>query len=125
MQTTAIDSIAGRTSAAQAGRTRAQLAAESQAFEGRGGTSAEAAPLGLVPAFLDRDSGAVYRACYANGCPAPVHLFDGLPEPLVVRRDEYGRVQAVKHSLISGFSHNGQFYTRDEAVGLARPNEAE
>jgi len=52
-------------------------------------------------------------------------VFDGLPEPLVIRRDECGRVQVVKHSLIAGFSHNGQFYTRDEAVGLARHNEAE
>ena len=118
MQATTIDLEAGPAVFTQTGHTRAQLAAESCAYEGRGGTSAEAAPLGLEPAFLDRDSGTVYRACYANGLPAPAHLFDGLPESLVLRRDPSGRVQAVKQSVIAGFSCAGRFYTRDEAVHL-------
>lgn len=105
---------------ADTGLTYRMLQQQTQVYQGSGGVSAECGCLGLAPAFLDRDTNQVYRACFANGTPAPMHLLDGLPSELVTTRDARGRVVAVKPSLLSGFVKDGIFYTRDEASRLAK-----
>ena len=98
--------------------TPAQIKTESMSCEGRGGTSSEAACAGFEPAFLDRDSGCVYRSCFANGTPAPIHLLDGLPAELILAKGPEGRVCAVKPSVIAGFVRAGAFYTREQACAV-------
>ncbi len=90
-------------------------------YRNTGGTSAEAGSIGFAPAFLDRNTGQVYRACFANGMPAPMHLLDGLPSELVMARDPSGRVTAVNQSVIAGFIRDGRFYTRDQASQMTHP----
>ena len=107
-----------RAGVSRVGTTRAQIRAESRAYEGRGGTSTEAGRVGLLPAFLDRESGVVYPARYADGRLAPLHLLEGLPDALVIERDVGGRVSAVKRSVIAGFARNGCFFTRAQAARM-------
>ena len=105
----------------------ADLCSESDRHRGSGGCSEENAGLGFRPAFRDADTGSVYSSCFIDGRPAPVHLFDGLPDDVVLRRTESGQVTAVKGSLVSGFVRAGRFYTRDEAAAAVRetiPNAA-
>lgn len=92
------------------------LEAQNRAYAGTNGISQENCCLGFAPAFLDRDTGRVFRSCMADGCPAPVHLLDGLPDDVVLTRDITGHVKAVKSSVIAGFIRDGFFYTRDEVV---------
>lgn len=91
------------------------LVHENRRFLGTGGRSEENAGLGFLPAFCDRDSGAVYRSCFADGRPAPFHLLDGLPDELVVR-GESGRATGARSSLVAGFVLRGRFFTREEAA---------
>ena len=95
--------------------SKQDLASDNWQFLGTGGRSEENAVLGFVPAFRDQDSGAIYRSCFADGRPAPVHVLDGLPHALVVREDA-GRITGVKASLVAGFVLNGSFFTREEAA---------
>ena len=92
----------------------AVLKSENEAFRGRGGVSAENRSLGLVPAFIDSETGFIYRFRFVDGRPAPIHLFDRLPEGVVMARNREGRVVRVKPSLVSGFARDGRFYTREE-----------
>ncbi len=92
------------------------LRRENRIFGNCGGTSASNRNLGFVPAFLDTATNYVYRACFRNGQPAPVHLLDGLPADLVICQAEDGRVTAVKPSVISGFLRGNRFYTREQAA---------
>ena len=62
-----------------AGLSARTLRQQNRAFRGTGGVSAENRALGFAPAFLDTQTGAVYRACFADGRPAPMHLLEGLP----------------------------------------------
>ena len=101
-------------------RCCADLRAESDLHRGSGGCSEENAQLGFRPAFRDADSGSVYSSCFVDGRPAPVHLFDGLPDDVVIDRTASGRVTAVKGSLVSGFVRCGRFYTREEAAAAVR-----
>ena len=96
------------------------LEAQNRFFKGTGGTSSENRDLGFVPAFLDRETGVVYRSCRADGSPSPIHLMDGLPEALVVARNTTGGVYAVKGSVVAGFIRNGRFYTREQAARTLR-----
>lgn len=98
--------------------TQEHLELESEVYEDTGGTSAECRPYGFRPAFYDLQTGTIYMSRFADGRPAPVHLLDGLPEHLVVKRQAGGRVTSVKGSLISGFEMYGRFYTRDEASAM-------
>lgn len=102
----------------EGGLTPERLYAESVRHRGRGGTSAEAGPRGLTPAFLNRDSGEVCCSCFSCGAPAPVHLLDGLPEDWVSGRGPDGRVTALKPSVVAGFVRDGRFYTREQACVL-------
>src|SRR5262245_7523494 len=93
------------------------LVAENAAYAGTGGVSDGNRAYGLVPGFIDTETGAVYRSRNAHGQAAPIHCLDGLPEHLVeVRRD--GRVARVKRSIVAGFLSAGRFYTRSEAAAL-------
>ena len=98
----------------------ADLCAESNLHRGSGGRSEDNADLGFRPAFRDADTGTVYSSCFFDGSPAPVHLFDGLPDDVVVNRAASGHVTAVKGSLVSGFLRCGRFYTREEAAAAVR-----
>lgn len=76
---------------------------------------------GFRPAFLDSETGRVYLSRYADGRPAPLHIFDGLPDEVVTARRHDGTVTSVKQTLQSGFSRNGKFYTRKQAtISVAR-----
>ena len=92
------------------------LVQQNSIYHGRGGVSAENRGRGFRPAFLDRTTGFVYPSCFANGCAAPVHVLDGLPETLVVDRDSRGRVTSVRAGIIAGFLRDGVFYTREQAA---------
>lgn len=99
--------------------TEERLRQETLIHRGTGGTSAENRCLGFRPAFMDRETSAVYASCFADGRPAPFHLIDGLPDKLVVARDAVGRVAALKDSVIAGFVRSGRFYSREDAGRLA------
>jgi hypothetical protein len=92
------------------------LRVETAHFLGTGGESAGSRSDGFRPAFLDSDTSIVYLSRYSDGYPAPFHLLDGLPDELVLQRNESGRVEAVKPTLVSGFVRAGRFYSREEAA---------
>lgn len=92
------------------------LRSENRRYLGSGGRSPENRGAGFRPAFRDSETGRVYESCFGDGRPAPCHLLDGLPDALVLARDDYGRVRGVKPSVVSGFLRGGRFYTRDEAA---------
>jgi hypothetical protein len=77
------------------------------------------ARLGFHPAFLDTATLSIHLSRYPDGRPAPFHLLDGLPNEVVVARSMFGRIIAVKATLVSGFERNGVFYTRSAAVRAA------
>ncbi len=98
----------------------ADLCTESRRHRGSGGRSEENADLGFRPAFRDDATGEVYASCFVDGRPAPLHLYDGLPDDVVIARSACGHVSAVKGSLVSGFLRGGSFYTREEAAAVVR-----
>lgn len=98
------------------------LIRENRRFAGTGGVSHANRTQGFRPAFRDRSTGAIYPSRHANGRPAAIHVFDGLPGELVGRRDARGHVIAVGTSVESGFLRDGQFFTREEAAAAVRPN---
>jgi len=92
------------------------LELELAAHRGTGGVSGENRHLGFVPAFLDTYTGKVYPCAYADGRPANFHLLDGLPDDLVVARDRGGRPSQVVGSVVTGFTLDNRFYTREQAA---------
>ena len=98
--------------------SEAVLRAQNSLFRDSGGVSAKNRCYGFVPAFLDADTGAVYRARYADGRPAPMHLLDGLPEEVIAMHTVAGGVAAAKSSIIAGFLRDGRFYTREQAAAV-------
>ncbi|MFO1425084.1 MAG: hypothetical protein U1F70_15810 [Candidatus Competibacteraceae bacterium] len=96
--------------------TPEMLEADNQLFAGTGGVSAENRCCGFTPGFLDRETGAIYCSCWADGRPAPFHALDGLPDHLVQGRDHGGHITAIKASVIAGFIYQGCFYTREQAA---------
>ncbi|RLK51140.1 hypothetical protein DFR31_1056 [Alkalispirillum mobile] len=98
--------------------TADQLRRENEAFRCTAGVSQHNRKEGFRPAFLDSETGVVYLSRNRDGSVAPFHRLDGLPEELVWRRDEQGRVLAVKPSLVSGFERDGHFFTREQAACL-------
>jgi len=100
--------------------TARTLRQQNRAFRGTGGVSAHNRSLGFAPAFLDTQTGAVYRACFADGRPAPMHLLEGLPPALVVARDATGRAIAIHPAVTAGFVRGARFYTREQAAARVR-----
>ena len=96
--------------------TPQKLEADNRLFAGTGGVSVENQSCGFIPGFLDRDTGAVYCSCWADGRPAPFHALDGLPAHLIRERDCGGHITAVKASVVAGFIRQGCFYTREQAA---------
>jgi hypothetical protein len=104
--------------------TKISLALETTRYRGTGGVSENNRSLGFQPAFIDRETGTVHWSRFPDGRLAPCHLLDGLPDEFVRARDEQGRVTRVKSSVLSGFVHDGRFYTREEAAAmLVSPSE--
>ncbi len=102
--------------------TPESLQRQNQAFQGTAGVSAQGRDCGFIPAFMDRDTGRIYLARFADGRLAPMHLLDGLPRDLVERRDEAGKAVAIKPSVIAGFVLYGKFYTREQAARTGEIN---
>jgi hypothetical protein len=98
-----------------------RLQQENVAFHGTGGLSHGNRGHGFRPAFFDMETGAIYPSCFANGTPAPFHMIDGLPTEVIVERDVLGRPSAVKASVVSGFTRNDRFYSREEAAEAVSP----
>lgn len=98
------------------GLTSLALRQQNRRFRGTGGVSAENRSLGFAPAFLDTATDQIYRACFADGRPAPMHLLEGLPPSAVAARDAVGRVIALKPTVLAGFVREDRFYTREQAA---------
>lgn len=92
------------------------LREQSDYYRGSGGASEGNRSLGFRPAFYDMDTGQAFPSRFANGLEAPMHVLDGLPDGLVVARQENGRVTAVKPGVIAGFVRHGHFFTREQAA---------
>ena len=92
------------------------LVRQNQAYRGSSGVSAGNRVYGFRPAFLDQVTGTAYLSCFANGCAAPMHILDGLPDELVTQRNARGSVTAVRTRIIAGFLREGVFYTREQAA---------
>ncbi|MCP5159237.1 MAG: hypothetical protein H6975_07410 [Gammaproteobacteria bacterium] len=96
--------------------TAQTLRRQNRRFRGTGGVSSENRALGFAPAFLDTATDRVYRACFADGRPAPMHLLEGLPPAVVAARDATGRITALKATVLAGFVREERFYTREQAA---------
>ncbi len=96
--------------------TRKTLEDENRRYTGRGGISEETRGLGFLPAYLDSATGNIHLSRFADGRRAPIHLLEGLPEQLVLRREASGKVVAVKDSVSAGFVREGRIYTREQAA---------
>jgi hypothetical protein len=92
------------------------IALENLQYAGTAGISKNNRSRGFVPAFLDTDSGQVYRSRFPDGRPAPVHMLSGLPDKLFNSHGASSEQYAVKDSLISGFVLEEIFYTREAAA---------
>ncbi|MDX1656611.1 MAG: hypothetical protein R3310_15495 [Candidatus Competibacteraceae bacterium] len=100
--------------------TPAVLHQQNRTFAGSGGVSHHNRSQGFAPAFLDRETGRSYRACFADGRPAPMHLLDGLPGELVTDRLPCGRVLGIKETVEAGFLRRERFFTRTQAARALR-----
>jgi len=80
-----------------------RLTQENQRYFSTGGVSKNNRSDGFVPAFLDANTGDIYRSCFENGLPAPIHILTSIPAEIL-------------NSIISGFLLNKTFYTREEAA---------
>ena len=98
--------------------TQQQLALENARYQGTGGVSESCSP-GFLPAFRDTQTGVVYTSRFADGRPAPFHVLDGLPNELVISRGRHCGGVIARPSVVSGFVHDGRFYTREEAAAVA------
>jgi hypothetical protein len=96
-----------------------RLRTENRRYRGSGGVSEGNRDAGFLPAFLDTHTGEVFLSRFADGRPAPCHLFDGLPGRLVAKWRADGRVAALKACVRSGFVRGGRFYSREQAARLA------
>lgn len=98
--------------------TYERLHQENLYFGATGGVSLNNLSLGFLSAFFDTATGYVYLSRFADGRLAQVHVLEGLPDELIAQRDSEGRVTAIKPTVIAGFLHAGNFYTREQAAQL-------
>jgi hypothetical protein len=96
--------------------TEQELQLEMLSLAGTGGVSANNRSSGFHPAFLDTCTHAACLSRFLDGQPATFNLFDGLPDELEGNRKPFGRVDAFRSGVLSGFVCEGQFYNRDEAA---------
>lgn len=89
---------------------------ENEYFCHTGGVSHNNRQMGFQSAFLDQATGSIYVSRDTNGKPASVHILNGLPDELVLQRDLNGRPIAIKETVIAGFIHAENFYTREQAA---------
>ncbi|MGH8601566.1 MAG: hypothetical protein ACREX9_11080 [Gammaproteobacteria bacterium] len=66
--------------------TSTSLGSENWRYSGTGGISQENHFHRFLRAFLDASTGSVYLSRLPHGRTAPIHVFDGLPEKLVLQR---------------------------------------
>lgn len=92
------------------------LAQQNHVFQSTGGVSRGNREQGFRPAFLDQSTGTRCLSRFADGRIAPLHVLDGLPDELVVKRDMNGHVLAAKDCVIAGFLRGELFYTREQAA---------
>jgi hypothetical protein len=95
-----------------------ELHRQNTEFENTGGVSEENQADGFHPAFYDTKLKRAELARFSDGTPAPMHILDGVPNDWVTERDGYGKVVAIKSSIIAGFLRDGVFYTREQASCL-------
>ena len=88
-------------------KTSNTLTQENHQYAGTGGISKNNRHLGFVPAFMDANTGNIYRSKLPDGRPAPVHMLCGLP-------------QEILNTVISGFLLKETFYTREQATVALR-----
>lgn len=100
------------------GLSLVMLKRENQRFEGTAGVSSGNQRQRIRPAFINSVSGIVHLSRFADGRPAPMHLLEGLPAELVVRRTRTGRVTAVKSLIVSGFVIEERFFTREQVAAF-------
>jgi hypothetical protein len=91
------------------------LAQENLRYNGSGGISANNRNQGFIPAFMDTETGNVYRSRFPNGKPAPIHVLAGLPDELLDTHCHPNSHRSIKHSVISGFILEDRFYSREAA----------
>jgi hypothetical protein len=95
------------------------LALENRQYTGTSGISANNRDQGFIPAFLDTETGNVYRSRFPNGRPAPIHVLAGLPDELVEANSQSNGHRVIKSSVVSGFVLDETFYSREEASQAA------
>ena len=98
---------------------------DNRRFHGNPGVSDECRVHGFKPAFIDRETGAIYLSRYTDGRLAPLHLLEGLPDEVVKKRQPDGTIASVKQSLQSGFVKSGEFYTREQAAFIVTQDLAD
>jgi hypothetical protein len=98
------------------------LEEENRRFADSPGISINNRGSGFLPAFKNSLSGYSVVSRFADGCPAPIHIIDGLPDEWLEGRDINGEAIGIRPHIISGFLRNGRFYTREE-VSLAVLNQ--
>ena len=96
------------------------LVQENLQYAGTAGISKNNRKQGFVPAFLDQNSGHIYRSRFPDGQPAPVHMLSGLPENLFYNDGPSSTQRQVKNSVISGFMLEQTFYTREQAANALK-----
>jgi len=101
-----------------------QLINENKCFQNTGGVSHRNKQYDFIPAFLDFETGAIYISSFSSGEPAPIHLYDGLPAGLIISRNAANKPIKVKQTVVSGFVHEGQFYTREQAMNAVTTIES-
>lgn len=98
------------------------LAEENRRYATTAGVSERNRHAGFIPAYRDAHSGRVVASCYADGRPAPIHILEGLPADWVIKRDDAGRTQRVRDSIVAGFVLGSRFFTREEARSWIQDN---
>lgn len=96
--------------------TLAMLRKENREFTDTPGISRGNRSNGFAPAFCNTETGSVELSRFSNGMPAPVHVFDGLPESWIAERDADAGVTALRPAVVAGFVRDGRFYTRLQAA---------
>jgi hypothetical protein len=96
--------------------TQASLRNENVLYARTRGVSQNNGSFGFRPGYFDGATGEAVLSRFADGTPAPVHLLDGLPDSWILDRDPEGHVTATRQGIVSGFSLDGRFYTRAEAI---------